>query len=137
MSPFLSLPQGDHFASVNPGLHGYVTRHNLAVSFRTLSRSEEAEAHWRAALRERPTYEPAWRGLMELLISQERWPELEVLAQGLEGGSHPACTLPVSAAAFGWRGAILTQLAPPSKRPLIRFMLFRVRLPSSGGPMFF
>jgi tetratricopeptide (TPR) repeat protein len=86
----LRLPPGDHFASVNPGLRGYVTRHNLAATYRELGAAQEAESHWRAALLERPYYEPAWRGLMALLLDQLRWPELEVLAQELEGGTNGA-----------------------------------------------
>jgi tetratricopeptide (TPR) repeat protein len=86
----LRLPPGDYLASFNPGLRGHVTRHNLAQTYRDQGRSNDAEAQWRAALQERPYYEPAWRGLMELLLSQLRWPELEALAQEVEGGVHGA-----------------------------------------------
>jgi glycosyltransferase involved in cell wall biosynthesis/Flp pilus assembly protein TadD len=84
----LQLPPGDHFASINPGLRGHLTRHNLGLVFWELNRLQEAETQWRAALKERPFYEPAWRGLMGLLVKQERWPELEVLAGELQPGRN-------------------------------------------------
>jgi len=86
----LVLPPADHFASINPGLRGHVTRHHLAAAYRDMGRPAHAEAQWRAALGERPYYDPAWRGLMDLLIKQERWPQLEALAVELEGGPDGA-----------------------------------------------
>ena len=80
------MEPGTHFASVNAGLRGYVTRHNLAAAYHELERLAEAEAHWKAALAERPGYEPAWRGLMGVFLQQQRWQELEELARGLETG---------------------------------------------------
>ncbi len=81
----LRLPPGEYFGSVNPGLRGHVTRHQLALAYRDLGRPADAEAQWRAALAERPDYEPAWRGLAELLNAQERWVEGRELAQQAAG----------------------------------------------------
>ncbi len=67
--------------SGDPGLRGYITRHNLAVLYRDQNRQPEAEAHWRAVVAERPDFHPAWLGLGELYVAQGRRAELdEVLA---------------------------------------------------------
>jgi glycosyltransferase involved in cell wall biosynthesis/predicted Zn-dependent protease len=82
----LETPPGEYFASVPEGLRGHLTRHNLAALYREQGRHAEAEQQWRAALEDRPDYEPAWRGLADLLLSQQRWDDLEALARGLETG---------------------------------------------------
>jgi hypothetical protein len=46
--------EGEHFASINPGLRGYLARQNLAAACRELGRLEEAEMHWQEVLKERP-----------------------------------------------------------------------------------
>jgi Tfp pilus assembly protein PilF len=82
--------EGAHFASVPIGLHGYVTRHNLAVVYQRQGRLAEAEAQWRAALAERPDSLPSWFGLAELYLGQGRWSELEEVAARLDGdGREP------------------------------------------------
>jgi glycosyltransferase involved in cell wall biosynthesis/predicted Zn-dependent protease len=80
----LTIRPGAHFASINAGLKGPVTRHNLAASHRELGQNAEAESYWKAALDDRPGYEPAWRGLMILYLEQQRWQDLEWLAHRLE-----------------------------------------------------
>jgi Tfp pilus assembly protein PilF len=62
----------------------FAARHNLANAYYDLGRSAEAEAHWKAALRERPSYEPAWRGLAVQYLAQTRWEDLKWLVQHLE-----------------------------------------------------
>jgi glycosyltransferase involved in cell wall biosynthesis len=56
----------DHFASLDTGLCGYKTRHNLAHLALEDGDLAEAEAHWRAALAERPNFMEAWQGLQEV-----------------------------------------------------------------------
>ncbi len=68
--------QARHFSSVDQGLAGYKTRHNLALVLEDLACWREAENEWRAILRELPRYRTAWRALGEILIFQRRWPEL-------------------------------------------------------------
>jgi len=80
----LKTPPGMHFASVNTGLRGHITRHNLAVAYNELRRLSDAEAQWHAALEERPDYEPAWRGLLALYLDQERWSDVEKMAREAE-----------------------------------------------------
>jgi len=75
---------GGHFASLDPGLGGYVTRHNLAVLYRDQRRHADADAQWRAALNERPDYVPAWVGLAELYLELERWSELDSTLERLQ-----------------------------------------------------
>jgi tetratricopeptide (TPR) repeat protein len=80
----LEAREGDHFASVDPGLRGYKARHNLAVLCHEQGRAAEAEAQWRAAVAERPDFTPAWVGLGELYLAQDRWADLEPAAHHLE-----------------------------------------------------
>jgi tetratricopeptide (TPR) repeat protein len=65
------------FASVDAGLKGYKTRHNLVTLYLQQGRVPEAEYQWQAALAERPDFLPAWLGLGEIYLVQQRWPELE------------------------------------------------------------
>jgi tetratricopeptide (TPR) repeat protein len=80
----LTMPAGEYFASMLTGLRGHLTRHNLAGLYRETGREAEAEGQWQAALKERPDFEPAWRGLAELLLAQRRWADVEALTKGLE-----------------------------------------------------
>ena len=43
-----------HFASVDMGLRGYRTAHDLALLYKELGKLPEAEANWHAAVTERP-----------------------------------------------------------------------------------
>jgi tetratricopeptide (TPR) repeat protein len=67
----------EHFASLDLGLKGYKTRHNLAMLYQEQGRWAEAEAQWQAALHENPEFFPARIGLAELLLAQARWKEFE------------------------------------------------------------
>ncbi len=92
----LASPPADYFQSINAGLRGYTTRHNLAVVYEELGVVRHARSHWEAALAERPDYEPAWRGLAGLYLRQQMWSELERLAASLEsqpGGAARAAVL--------------------------------------------
>jgi glycosyltransferase involved in cell wall biosynthesis/Tfp pilus assembly protein PilF len=68
----LQTPPGNHFASVDTGLHGYKTRHNLALLYLEQGRTAEAEVQWRAALAERPDFVAARQGLAQLYQQQGR-----------------------------------------------------------------
>jgi glycosyltransferase involved in cell wall biosynthesis/tetratricopeptide (TPR) repeat protein len=74
-----------HFASVADGLRGHRGRHQLAVVCCRLGEHAEAEAMWRAVLRERPGFVPAHVGLGEMLLALGRWPELHEVSAALEG----------------------------------------------------
>jgi GT2 family glycosyltransferase/tetratricopeptide (TPR) repeat protein len=62
--------EGPHFASVGAGLRGYLARHRLALLCLRRGQLDEAEAHWRAALAERPDFAEARLGLEE--VSRQR-----------------------------------------------------------------
>jgi FkbM family methyltransferase len=79
--------EGEHFASVDAGLRGYKARHNLAVLCQEQGRYPEAEAHWRAALADRPDYVPAWVGLADVLLAQRRRPEAEAIVARLRAAA--------------------------------------------------
>jgi tetratricopeptide (TPR) repeat protein len=96
----LSSREEEHFASVPVGLHGYWTRHNLAVLCQEQGRYAEAEAQWRAALQEQPAFGPAWVGLAELYLAERRWQELDQTAAHLGNGLN----LSLEAAVFRARG---------------------------------
>jgi hypothetical protein len=90
---------------VDAGLKGYKTRHNLAALYLQQGRMPEAEYQWRDALAERPDFVPAWLGLGEVYLGQQRWPELEEVLGHL--GEVP------EAAALRARG----QVARPKRTP--------------------
>src|SRR5207247_2085066 len=52
-----------HFASVDEGLRGFKTRHNLAMYYQELGQFAEAEAQWQASVAEQPAFVPGWLGL--------------------------------------------------------------------------
>jgi len=90
-STFLTLlsgREGDHFASVDAGLRGYKARHNLAMLYVTEGRVAEAEAQWRAAVKEQPEFGPAWLGLGDLALAQGRFEIVEEAAGHLANGAH-------------------------------------------------
>jgi GT2 family glycosyltransferase len=79
---------GQRFASVDTGLRGFLSAHNLAlVNFR-LGRAVEAERLWREAVGEAPHFLPSWLGLADVCLGQGRWEDLEKVARELEGRSH-------------------------------------------------
>src|SRR5262249_33054178 len=97
------------------GLRGFRTRQLLAEIYRAQERHTEAEVQWRAALAERPDFEPTWMGLAELYLRGERWSDLEYFLQKLEDqGTNPA--------KLGWlraRGHIQRQEYAVARRTLV------------------
>jgi len=71
----LSSREGDHFASVDAGLKGHKTRHNLGAWLCEDGRHHEAEEQWRLALREEPSFLPTLVSLAQFGIDRGR-PEL-------------------------------------------------------------
>jgi tetratricopeptide (TPR) repeat protein len=80
----LDARRGQYFASEEVGLRGFRTRQLLAEVYRAQDRRLEAEVQWRAALAERPDFEPARVGLAELYLHGQRWADLEYFLQDLE-----------------------------------------------------
>lgn len=84
MRQLLQARSGPHFASVDAGIRGYKARHNLAVIYRDKGLIGEAERHWRETVQEQADFVPAWLGLGELYLNQQRWGDLEEIVQHLE-----------------------------------------------------
>jgi len=67
------------FASVDQGISNFKARHNLAVVYEDAGRHQEAEQQWRIIIKQYPEYIPAWRGLGENLLTQNKNEELSEL----------------------------------------------------------
>jgi tetratricopeptide (TPR) repeat protein len=83
----LSLPPGPALACLDPGSHGYKSRHALASLCRRQGRVAEAESLWREAVAERPDFVPGWLGLTELYLSVNREAELMADVARLEAAA--------------------------------------------------
>jgi tetratricopeptide (TPR) repeat protein len=87
---------GAHFASVDSGLRGHKSHHNLGVLCLQQGRVAEAQAHWQAAIKARPDFVPSWMGLGECCLRYQAWDELGSIAlrlEGLPGGALEAVLL--------------------------------------------
>lgn len=106
----------EDLASEESGMRTYKARHLLAEICRTQGRFIEAEIHWRIAVAERGDYEPAWHGLAEPYLRQERWSDLEYLLEKLEGQG-------IALGKIGWiraRGLVQRKEYPSARRALER-----------------
>ncbi len=110
----LETQPGEHFGSVNTGLRGYKARHNLAVLYHEQGRGTEAEVQWQAALAERSDFLPAWLGLAEVYLGQQRWDAVEEIAQRLEKESPDS----VEAAVLRARSYLARQEFPAARQLL-------------------
>lgn len=77
-----------HFASVDSGLHGRKTNHNLAVLFAEEGRPDDAEEHWRLALSTAPKFLPAWLGLADLYLKRKQFTAVETVVEQLQQLPH-------------------------------------------------
>ncbi len=59
-----------HFSSVDRGIQGFKTRHNLALVYEDMGELGRAENQWQQVVREVPAYRLGWRGLGEILLRQ-------------------------------------------------------------------
>lgn len=73
-----------HFSSIDRGLRGYKTRHNLALVYEDFRQHSLAEEQWRMMIAEMPSYRFGWYGLVNNLILQSKFDrasrELELMA---------------------------------------------------------
>jgi glycosyltransferase involved in cell wall biosynthesis len=79
----LNLPQLPCYVGLDAGLRGHLARHHLALALREQSRPSDAEAQWRAATTECPHFGPAWLGLAEVCLEQQRGGEVEKMIDRL------------------------------------------------------
>ncbi len=68
----LTTPEDRHFGSLDRGLQGHKTRHNLALVYEAMGRLSEGEEQWRLIVGEVPGYRPGWHGLANNLLAQGR-----------------------------------------------------------------
>lgn len=108
-----------HFSSLDVGIKGYKTRHNLATVYWESGQPEKAEIQWRRAMSKSPEFFPAWAGLGELLLGQGRWREAEGIVSSLltEDGDHQ------KAGGQGRRGAEGSRTAWQREKRLNGFVL--------------
>lgn len=69
-----------HFTSIDVGLSGYKTRHNLAIIYDEMGKLEQAEGQWRLIIKEIPKYTTAWKCLGETLLKANKLEQVEQLA---------------------------------------------------------
>lgn len=78
--------EGTYLRSVDVGLAGYKTRHNLAMLYLDQQRTREAAAELRLAVTEEPGFIPSWMGLTEISRREGRLRETLELARRLCSG---------------------------------------------------
>ena len=82
-------PPERYFTSVDRGIYGFKTRHNLAVVYGDQGDWSRAEEQWRLVVQEAPRYQPGWRRLGEVLLRRGKAAEATALAKQLI--SDPRC----------------------------------------------
>ena len=83
----LDRRDGQHFASIDTGLQGYKTRHNLAVFLQEEGRTDDAEKQWQLAIAEQPNFLPALTGLAEIHFTRRDWPTFNADIERLKATS--------------------------------------------------
>jgi len=68
-----------YLGSVDTGIAGFKTRHNLAMLYLDAGRPQDAEAQLRQAVTEEPAFVPSWFALADLLRGAGRGAELDAL----------------------------------------------------------
>ena len=72
-----------HFSSVDQGISGSKARHNLAVVYRDMGRSDLAEIEWRRVLEDGVAFSAAHRELVETLIRERKLATAEIEIEGM------------------------------------------------------
>ncbi len=102
------------FVAGDLGLCGYKARHSLAGIYRRQRRDADAEAELKAAVAERPDFEPAWLALCDLWSAQKRTAEIEQVARRLSADASRTAL----AAMFTARASMLRGDLQSAKRVL-------------------
>lgn len=84
LARFLALQSGKQALAGEEQARITAVRHNLAQVLRKQERLADAEAQWQALLAETPAFTAAWLELGNLFLAQQRWQELEQVAERLE-----------------------------------------------------
>jgi GT2 family glycosyltransferase/Flp pilus assembly protein TadD len=80
----LAAKAAAHFASVDAELRGSKGKNNLAVVYRQLGRTADAELLWQQIANEQPDFAPAWLGLGEVALDRGDWDAVEQFASQLQ-----------------------------------------------------
>jgi tetratricopeptide (TPR) repeat protein len=72
------------FRSIDHGILGYKTHQNLAALYDAQGRQADAENEWRLILKERPDYLLAWKGLVAVLLKQQKLTEARAMVAGAD-----------------------------------------------------
>jgi O-antigen biosynthesis protein len=76
----LDSPPSPYLKNVPPALHNYKARHNLALAYLAIGKPSRAEHEWRIVLSANQQCDLAWEGLIEALLKQFKFQELEAIA---------------------------------------------------------
>jgi tetratricopeptide (TPR) repeat protein len=79
----LHHPETGHIDSIDVSMRGYKAHHNLALIYRDLGRLPDAEAHWKAAVSEHPSFVPSWMGLGQTYLQMRRHEDAMAVADRL------------------------------------------------------
>ena len=82
-----------HIDSLDVSMTGFKAQHNLALIYQDMGRYAEAEAQWRAALAQHPTFVPSWMGLGDLYLRQRRFDDMQAVASELAKFAPEQATL--------------------------------------------
>jgi tetratricopeptide (TPR) repeat protein len=74
-----------YLSSRNRGITGSLARQNLALACGDANDLPAAEAEWRALIQEMPAYKPAWRGLADVLLRQQKFDDVSAVARQVNG----------------------------------------------------
>jgi glycosyltransferase involved in cell wall biosynthesis len=75
---------GTYFASVDPALHGYKSRHCLGAIYHKQKRYTKAVSEWQKVLAVRADYLPTLLCFGELYIERQDWARLDELVESVE-----------------------------------------------------
>jgi Flp pilus assembly protein TadD len=81
----LAKDEPRHFASIDCGILGFKSHHNLALVYAETGALDKSEEQWRLATRDAPRYGDGWRGLLELLSRRGKHQEIAAVAEQLTG----------------------------------------------------
>ena len=77
-----------YLRSVDVGIAGFKTRHNLAILYRDMARPADAVRELRAAVTEEPAFMPSWLALAELTQGTDQAAEVLALARELHAAAE-------------------------------------------------
>ena len=77
-------PDERHFSSIDQGIVGYKSHHNLAILYTDWGRLTDAEHQWRRVIELVPAFRAGWRGLGDNLLQQGKLAEAQAWATRMD-----------------------------------------------------